>query len=254
MERNERKSKFARNILAINLLVSFALIIPAILLGAEDGNEFEEKGLKELKKAQERADALAEYTLTLKKQERIKGRLNPAETIFVKWKRHSMIYLKILSGKNKGREVIYVEGKNKNKMIVSPGGLLGGITIRISPCSRIALKNNRHNIKEAGMASTIRKINSDIEKDMKKTKKTIRISYFCMEKYEGVETIHIRVEDSSYAKRTEIYLYKSSHLLCGLHSYNESGGLIESYTYRNIKADVRLTDHDFDPKNEGYDF
>jgi outer membrane lipoprotein-sorting protein len=251
---NKIKSKLTRKILAVNLLVSLALIIPAMLLGAEEGSGTAEKALAKLNKTQERAEALATYTLTLNKQERIKGKLNPTETIFVKWKKPSMVYLKILSGKNKGREIIYVKGKNKNKMIVSPGGFLGGITIRISPYSRIATKNNRHSITEAGMASTIGRINLDIKMDMKKENKTIRISYVGIEKFKEVETIHIRVENSSYAAKTEIYLYRSSHLLYGLHSYNKSGGLLESYTYSNIKVDVKLTEYDFDPKNKEYDF
>jgi len=245
--------RFLKETASFGLVVSFLLFFP-LLLSAQGGVDTTERVLEELKKCQERANALNEYTLTLIKQERIRGRLNPAENIFVKWKKPLMIYMKINSGKNKGREIIYVKGRNNDKMMVSPGGILGALTIRISPESRLAFRDNRHSVAEAGMASTIRRINSTIKEDMKKPGHEIRLSYVGDEIYDGNGTIHIRVEKSSYADSTEIYIYKSSHLICALFSYDESGSLIESYLYKEIKTDVKLTDKDFDPKNEEYKF
>ena len=244
---------FLKETAFLGLVVSLLLFIPLTLFAQGEGDSTK-RALEELKKCQERASALNEYTLTLIKQERIRGRLNPAQNISVKWKKPLMIYLKINSGNDSGREIIYAKGKNDDKMIVSPGGILGTITIKISPESRLAMRNNRHSVDEAGMAATIRRINTTIREDMKKPGHKIRLTYVGEETYDDKETIHIRVERSSYAGRTEIYIYKSSHLICALHSYDERGSLMESYVYKDIKTDVGLTDKDFDPKNKDYKF
>jgi hypothetical protein len=249
---------FVRKALLFLFLLSFSAAAPAT---SSAGGEADSSGkaLAELKRSQERADSLTAYTLTLIKQERIRGRLNEEQNIFVKWKKPSMIYLKINSGNDRGREIIYVKGKNNDKMIVSPGGILGAITIKISPESRVAMRNNRHSVVEAGMAATIKRINSTIREDMKKPGHGIHLSCLGVEMYGETETIHIRVEKSSYADRTEIYLYNDSingrsHLIYAIHSYDKKGSLIESYTYKDINAKVKLTEVDFDPKNEDYRF
>lgn len=235
------------------LLILFSATLPAINSTARAA-DISARALAELKRSQERADALTSYTLTLIKQERIRGKLNGQQNIFVKWKKPMMIYLKINSGNDSGREIIYVKGQNDDDMIVSPGGILGAITIKISPESRLAMRNNRHSIDEAGMAATIRRINSMIKEDMKKPGHKIRLTYVGDEMYGDTETIHIRVENSSYAGRTEIYIYKDTHLIYALHSYDKKGSLLESYTYKDIKTGVKLTEKDFDPKNEEYNF
>ncbi|MBN1573775.1 MAG: DUF1571 domain-containing protein [Deltaproteobacteria bacterium] len=251
---NKKKAHpFVKEITFLGIIVSFLLLFPLSLF-AQGEADFPERAVEELKKCQERANALNEYTLTLIKQERIRGKLNPAQNIYVKWKKPLMIYLKINSGNDSGREIIYVRGKNNDKMIVSPGGILGAITIKISPESRMAMRNNRHSVAEAGMASTMRRINTTIKEDMKKPNHKIRLTYVGEEMYGDTETVHVRVENSSYAARTEIYIYKSSRLIYALFSYDEKGGLIESYIYKDIKTDVDLTDKDFDPKNKEYKF
>jgi outer membrane lipoprotein-sorting protein len=248
-----RARSFAREMILSGLVVSFLLCLPLSLFAGGEADS-SKRAVDELKKCQERADALNEYTLTLIKQERIRGRLNPPQDISVKWKKPLMIYLKINSGNDGGREIIYVKGKNDGKMIVSPGGILGGITIKISPKSRLAMRNNRHSVAEAGMASTIRMINTTIREDMKKPGHKIHLSCLGEERYGDTGTIHVRVKNSSYAARTEIYIYRSTRLIYALFSYDEKGRLIESYTYKDIRTDVGLTDRDFDPKNEEYRF
>lgn len=213
-----------------------------------------EKAISVLKDAKVCVDTLEDYILTLKKQERINGVLHPFDVIFVKWKKPFSIYLKFLDGKDRGREIIYVEGKNRDKMIVSPGGIFGALAIKVSPDSVIAKKNNRHTINEAGMSNTIRRILSIIENEHEKPSSDISIVFYGEETYENDICIHIRIEKSSYAKRTDVYLYRDSLFPHTIISYDKNGGLLESYKYSEIRTNIGLDDSDFDPLNEEYDF
>jgi len=62
-----------------------------------------------------------DYTATLMKQERVKGKLLPRETIAVKFRRPYAIYMKWTGAVKAGQEVIYVRGRNDGKLSAHPG-------------------------------------------------------------------------------------------------------------------------------------
>jgi hypothetical protein len=80
------------------------------------------------------------------------------------------------------------------------------------------------------------------------------VVFFGEEAYENDMCIHIRIEKSSYADRTDVYLYKDSLLPHTIVSYGRNRELLESYTYGDIRTNVGLDDSDFDPLNEEYNF
>jgi len=244
-----RKEIFKKGYLVFPLLIS-------LLLAFQQGTSASdtEEAISVLREAKHRTDSLEDYTLTLKKQERIDGALGPVNVVFVKWKRPFSIYLKFLEGNDKGREVIFVEGKYRDKMIVSPGGILGALTIKVAPDSLIAKKNNRHNITEAGMSNTIGRILTIIEKEQKEPSSDISVTFFGEKPLEKDMCIHIRIDKSSYAARTEVYLNSDTLYPHTIISYDEDGELLESYNYSDIKTNVGLDDSDFDPKNKEYTF
>ena len=244
-----RKEIFKKGYLVFSLLISLLLAFPQVTSASDT-----EKAISVLRDAKYRTDLLEDYTLILKKQERIDGVLNPVDVIFVKWKRPFSIYLKFLEGNDKGREVIFIEGKYRDKMIVSPGGILGALTIKIAPDSIIAKKNNRHKITEAGMSNTIGRILSVIEDESEKPSSDASVVFFEEEKYDNDVCIHIRINKSSYAARTEVYLYSDTLYPHTIISYDEDGELLESYNYSEIKTNVGLDDEDFDPDNKEYNF
>ncbi len=231
------------------ILTSIFLVFPQVVLASGT-----EKAISVLKDAKVRADSLEDYTVTLKKQERIVGVLYPVNIAFVKWKRPFSVYIKFLDGKDRGREIIYIEGKNNNKMIVSPGGILGALTIKVSPDSLIAKKNNRHTITEAGMSNTIKRILSIIENEYGKPSSNMSVIFFGEEVFDNDKCIHIRIEKSSYAERTDVYLYRDSLFPHTIVSYGKKGELLELYRYSDIRTNVGLDNSDFDPMNEEYDF
>jgi hypothetical protein len=234
----------------ITAALFFLLVLPFPSVLCAD--EFS-RALSVLKQAQVRCEALKDYTLTLEKQELVKGRLSPPETMFVKWKRPFCVYIKTMSGKHKEREIIYVKGKNNDKMIVSPGGILGALTVRISPDSALAKRESRHTITEAGLPSIISRMISTIQ-DEDRPGSPAKVTYVGEESCSPERVIHLSIENSSYAPRTDIRLSTGTLFPYSIISYDTDGTVLESYTYRDIKTNVGLTDADFDPKNPAYRF
>ena len=58
------------------------------------------------------------YTAVFHKQERVKGDLRDEEIVFFKFKKPFKIYMKWIKDPGKGREVLYADGWNQNRMKV----------------------------------------------------------------------------------------------------------------------------------------
>jgi hypothetical protein len=201
--------------------------------------------------AKERVDSLSDYTLTLTSQERVGGKLLPEATMFVKFKRPFSVYIKNLTGKHVNREIIYVKGKYNNKMIVSPGGILGMLTARVSPYTK---GESRHTITEAGLPNTISRMVTILEEGETSPACRAAVTYLGEGYSSSEKVIRVRIVNSSYAPKTELALDAATLLPVEIVSYDTNGSLLESYRYHDIRPNVGLTDADFDPKNPGYHF
>ncbi len=230
-------------------LVLLCLLIPASLFADDYGTV-----CSLLLKAKNRADSLTDYTLTLTKQERVGGKLLPQDTVLIKFKKPLSLYIKNLNGKHINREVIYVKDMNDNKMIVSPAGLFGGLSVRISPDHIMAKRESRHTITEAGLPNIMTRMAQMIENDKKKSGSSLTATYLGEGYCSPERVIRVRIDNSSYAPRTEIALDASTLLPVEITSYDTDGSLLEYYRYRDITTNVGLTDADFDPKNPAYHF
>ncbi len=236
-----------RYFIVVSLLLS--LLVPAGLF-ADDYQEV----YSLLVKARDRADSLTDYTLVLTKQERVGGKLLPRNSVFVKFKKPFSIYMKNLTGNHVGREVIYVKGQNNDKMIVSTPGILGMLSVRIAPDSVLAKRETRHTINEAGLPNILDRMAQTIQEDKKKPGCLVSSTYLGEGLCSPEKVIRVRIENSTYAARTEIALDASTLLPAEIASYDADGSLLEYYRYTDIKTNVGLTDADFDPKNSAYHF
>lgn len=77
---------------------------------------------------------------------------------------------------------------------------------------------------------------------------------------DAVETTHHRQQPGSNYQVCRIYVDCRSRLpvQAELYGWPENPGdeppLLEKYTYTNVKTNVRLSDSDFDPRNQAYRF
>ncbi len=223
----------------------------------------------------ETAEDLKDYSCTLVKRERIDGKLRNREYIHVLLRHEQIrdgrvekpfgVYLRYLApAELKGREVIYVEGRNQGKLIARRGGLrLGYFTTAIAPDSDLAMKRNLYPITEIGIRNLIRKLLEVAREELQYDECEVEYFVDAMINRRPCTVIQI-----THPVRREHFRYHVARIFIDdelqvpirFASYDwpeEEGGppqLLEEYTYLDLRANIQLTDWDFDVQNPGYAF
>src|SRR4029079_19061697 len=125
-------------------------------------------------------DTLTDYTCTVVKQERIKGELQPQEFMDAKIRNRKLqdgkiiaplsVYMKFVQPDNvKGREVVWVEGKNNNKLRAHEGGAAGRFlpSVWLDPDGALAMRDKLHPIYDMGIENLVLKLIERGEKERK---------------------------------------------------------------------------------------
>jgi hypothetical protein len=222
-----------------------------------------------------------DYTATLLKTERIGKTLAPSNTIFLKLRynplqsnessRSTNVYLKFLEPRAQaGREVLFAPERNNGMLKAHEGGLLGLLSVDLTPNSVLAMRGNRHPITELGIEKLLTKLIEKGERDRKlgdcqvvrKDGETID-GRPC----ERIDVIHPQkrvihegspIEHEFFMAR--IWFDKERLIPLKYASYAwplEEGGeplLEEEYTYTDLQLNVGLEDSDFDTENSDYRF
>ncbi len=219
---------------------------------------------------------IRDYTSTVVKRERINGKLNDHEYMFAKIRNRKVVdgrevvpfsvYMKFLKPANiKGREVIYVAGKNKNKMCAHEGGSAGRFlpTVWLNPTGLLAMRGQRYPIYDLGIENLIMKLIEKGERDEKRDE--CEVKFFYKTRVSGRVCTYIQVshpKPRSYFDFHIARIFIDDELQVPIRyaAYQwptKEGGkpvLDEEYTYLNVKLNVGLTDADFDTKNANYNF
>ncbi len=223
-----------------------------------------------------------DYTAVLIKRELVGGKVVPESKMALKLKygppvaadsaeRTVSVYLKTLEPKSQaGREVIWVQGKNNNKLTAHEAGLLGMISVDLMPESRLAMVGNRYPITEIGLEKLLVKLIERGERDRKLGPATVRTTENARLSDRPCRLIEFLHENPTVfidgkTVEFEFYLaqiYIDDELLLPIKyasfSWPKTPGsqpeLLEEYTYQDIKLNVGLSDNDFDTKNPAYRF
>lgn len=217
---------------------------------------------------------IRDYTALLHKRERIKGVLLPRETMEIKVRHERVengqivvpfsIYLHYTSPSScKGREAIYVHGKNNNKLIGHEGGRFGVITANLNPNGIFAMRNQRYPITEIGFEVLAKRLIESGNRDRKHGE--CEVKFYKNAKINGRGCTAIVVTHPVRRKHFEfhiaqIFIDNEMHVPIRYASYTwptKKGGrpvLEEEYTYVKVQLNVGLTDFDFDPSNPAYNF
>ena len=163
-----------------------------------------------------------------------------------------------------GREVIFVEGKNNNNLLVHEAGFASLIgTLELAPNSAQVMAENRYPITLAGIQKMVESVIVQWEAETKYGETEVK--YFEDAK---IGNMKCRVIESSHPQprkqfkfhMTRVWIDEKSGLPVRLQQFGfpaKSGAkppVIEDYTFADIKAEVRLTDRDFDTKNPSYNY
>jgi hypothetical protein len=220
-------------------------------------------------------DAVQDYTCTVVKRERIEGRLQEAQTMFVKLRQEQArggqvmvplaVYIRYLSPTElEGREVIYVQGANGGKMIVRKGGpRFAHVTVAVAPDAPAAFRDNNHPITEIGFRSMLLQLLRYGREDLNYGE--CEVKYYTGAKINGrvatvAEIVHpVRRSHFQYHK-AQVFIDDQLQLPVRFVVYDwpaQDGGnppLIEEFTVVDIKLNVGLADAEFDHRNPDYHF
>ncbi|MBI5547870.1 MAG: DUF1571 domain-containing protein [Deltaproteobacteria bacterium] len=215
-----------------------------------------------IQRMQRAAGALKDFTATFYKKE-YKGKQLPEEKILLKYRAEPRsLYLGWTGDVANGQEVLWQRGWNGERARAHPGSF-PDFTLNLPTSHYLATRNTRHEIPMAGFDFTISMFARDLV--------TGRAKPECVQRAADTgPTLLFEVPSRCFeletdkAKCPEMYAFKARlciHERLGLPNkiqvWDREDGelrLVEDYGYDAIQVNVGLTDKDFDPDNEAYDF
>lgn len=196
------------------------------------------------------------YTATFVKRERVGGELLPTETIRFKFKKPFMVYMGWQKGPHEGREALYVQGRNDNKVTGHEGGFFGFVTLNMDPNGPTAMRGNRHPITDVGIGRLIDIVTENMDRAL--SEKALDIRYVGEEDMYGEKARHIsvRLPDGRgyYGGLIEIWVDESNGTPIKIEIYGWDGSLWESYGYKDLVINPGIPDAEFSEDYKGYDF
>jgi len=206
------------------------------------------------------------YTATFYKQERLRGKLGPEQTLAMKVReRPFAVYFKFLAPVA-GKEVVYAEGYRDNKIIAHSTGVSRLLVPRLSvpPNHPLALADSRHPVTEAGLGNLIDRLVGFRRKDANDpSASTILDRTTDHAGKPCLRSIHLhehKTPERPFA-RVEVLYDPESRVPVRISNYDwpepdHQGDLLlaERYTYENVNTHASLSNLDFDPANPAYAF
>ena len=210
---------------------------------------------------------VSDYSTTLVKRERVRGKVGETEYIFTKVRHNPFsVYMHFLGpADKKGREVIFIEGRNNGKMWAHTTGVQDKLvgTVSLDPAGLVAMEGERYPLTEVGLMNLVRRLAEVAEMDTKygecdvKFLKGAKInSRVCT----CIEVLHPVPRKNFRFHLARVFVDDTLNLPIRYEAYDwakDAKGkpeLIEEYTYLNLKVNPGLSDADFDIHNPSYHF
>lgn len=208
---------------------------------------------------------IQDYTCLLVKRERIDGKLGDYQYMDVKIRNHPFsVYLNFrMPADVAGREVIYVEGANKNELQAHEGhGIRQKLgTFSFNPTSAMAMEGNRYPITQIGIANLTHRLIEVAEHDKKYGECDVQFRKGAKVNNRVctiIEVTHPIPRRNFLFHKAVVYVDDELNVPIRYEAYSwpkSPGGapvLDEEYTYINMKTNVGLTNKDFDIHNPSY--
>jgi hypothetical protein len=220
---------------------------------------------------------LVDYTAMIVKRERVGGKLGVHEFMEAKIRNRKIVdgkqvtplsvYMKFVKPEAvKGREVIWVEGKNNNKLRAHEGGTAGSFlpTVWLPPDGILAMRGQLHPITDIGLENMVLKL---IEKGERERKfGECEVEFKQGAKINGRSCTVLQVKHPTQRPHFEfhtaqIFIDDENKMPVRYAAYHwptdpadKLGPVLEEYTYLDLKLNPGLVDADFDSENPNYNF
>ena len=219
-----------------------------------------------------------DYTCTVVKRERIDGELLDYQYMYVKVRNRKLqnnrivqpfsVYMYFLKPTDvKGRECIFVEGSNDDKLVAHEGGMAGRLlpTVWLRPTSMLAMRGQRYPITELGIENLVAKLIERGDQERAAGNRGCEVTFSENAKINGRVCTLLQIKNPAPSPALDFHLAQifvddelNVPVRYAAYDFPTTPGgkpqVIEEYTYLNIKLNVGLTDKDFDHNNADYGF
>ncbi|MCH2178118.1 MAG: DUF1571 domain-containing protein [Mariniblastus sp.] len=216
---------------------------------------------------------VADYEATVVSQTRADGKLGEEKYMRIKIRHEQAreeikvpfsVYTLFLKPRSSaGQEAIWVSGENEDKIIAHLSGLANLIRFKLDPEGALAMKGNRYTIRDIGMKNLLKKMLEKGEEGLKNDKCEVHVQRNVSVGDRTCTMLEIvypeKLSDIDFHK-ARIFIDDQRSLPIAYEGYlwpEKPGGvapLLEKYIYNDIQLNRGLTDKDFDPDNEQYNY
>ena len=258
------RRRFAASIAAVSMLGLTGRRFAFAENAAQDAAEHPlAPALRHAKTCAENTEKLGGYECTFIKKE-VVGRQTISQTIRMKVRHEPFSVYMNFEEPHAGREVIFVEGRNNNNLLVHEAGFASLIgTLELAPTGSQAMAENRYPITKAGIQKMMEAVIEQWETESNYGESEVK--YF---EDARIGDVKCRVIESTHPQPrkqfkfhiTRVWIDEQLGLPVRVQQFGfpaKSGAkppIIEDYTFSDIKPEVRLTDRDFDTKNPSYNY
>jgi hypothetical protein len=217
--------------------------------------------------------SVSDYSAILVKRERVNGVLSSPSYMRVKVRcprkteagnTPFSVYMKFLKPRKcAGREVIWVEGQDDNKLCVHEAGIMGMKRLHLDPDGWLAMQNNKYPVYDVGLENLMIKLIEKAERD--KNAGMCEVQYrddveLMKRKCSLIELRHHERKAPYDFHKAQVFIDEELNLPIRFVSYDwpkcpgAEPELIEEYTYAKIALNQGFTDLDFSPDNPAYKY
>ncbi len=165
-------------------MTALALALVFAVAGAPPPPRYDPEAVTALAAMEEAATRVQDYTLRLVKRELFGTELSAPETIDIKWQRPQRIYLHEIAGPKAGEEIIYVPGKNKNRIKVRKL-----INMNLNPYGEVAMAKTHHAVPEISLVRLVNVVMDNMRRA--RAKNAVRLTFVGPETLFGRNTVRL---------------------------------------------------------------
>jgi hypothetical protein len=192
------------------------------------------------------------YTLVMEKRERVAGVLFPIEIVDCAFREQPFsVFMKWRAGARKAQAALYVQGQNKDQILIRPTGLLSFLIVERSLDSPDVKTSGRYGIHEFGLKKAMQRVVGPWR--AARARHTLHVAY------EGVYRVPetgdrtcYKLHRTGYEQPEEdgitdlvLYIDTETWLQTGSVLHGADGRLIAEYYFRDIRLNPTLPPNQF---------